>query len=114
MNNIFYFRKWLPSYKREWLAADLFSGANVWAILVPTAMAYSSLVGVSPLIILAAQTAGGAIGSMFAPAKVIVGCSTVELAGQEGPVLRAVMRYGVAIVVGISLATGAAIYVYGR
>ena len=74
----------------------------------------ATLVGVSPLIILAAQTAGGAIGSMFAPAKIIVGCSTVELAGQEGPVLRAVMRYGVAIVAGIALATGAAIYVYGR
>ena len=74
----------------------------------------ATLVGVSPLIILAAQTAGGAVGSMFAPAKVIVGCSTVELAGQEGPVLRAVMRYGVVIVAGIALATGAAIYVYGR
>ena len=47
---------------------------------------------------------------MFAPAKVIVGCSTVELGGKEGPVLRAVMRYGVAIVVGIALATGVAIY----
>ncbi|MCP4540960.1 MAG: L-lactate permease [Chloroflexi bacterium] len=72
----------------------------------------ATLVGVSPIIILAAQTAGGAIGSMFAPAKVIVGCSTVELGGKEGPVLRAVMRYGVTIVVGIALATGIAIYVF--
>ena len=70
----------------------------------------ATLVGVSPLLILAAQTAGGAVGSMFAPAKVIVGCSTVELGGKEGPVLRAVMRYGVAIVIGIALATGAATY----
>ncbi len=74
----------------------------------------ATLVGVSPLIILAAQTAGGALGSMFAPAKVIVGCSTVELGGQEGPVLRGVMRYGLAIVAGIALATGVAIYAYGR
>ena len=74
----------------------------------------ATLVGVSPLIILAAQTAGGAVGSMFAPAKVIVGCSTVELGGKEGPVLRATMRYGLTIVAGLALATGAAVYLYGR
>jgi lactate permease len=72
------------------------------------------LVGVSPLIILAAQTAGGAVGSMFAPAKVIVGCSTVELGGQEGPVLQATMRYGVAIVIGIALTTMGAVCLWGR
>ena len=74
----------------------------------------ATLVGVSPLIILAAQTAGGAVGSMFAPAKVIVGCSTVELGGQEGPVLRATMRYGLAIVAGLALATGVAVHLHGR
>ena len=74
----------------------------------------AALVGVSPLIILAAQTAGGAIGSLFAPAKVIVGCSTVELGGKEGPVLRAAMRYGLAIVAGLALATGVAVYLHGR
>ncbi len=70
----------------------------------------AALVGVSPLIILAAQTAGGAIGSMFAPAKIIVGCSTVDLGNREGPVMRAVMRYGLAIVAGLALATVAAVY----
>ena len=74
----------------------------------------ATLVGVSPIIILAAQTAGGAIGSLFAPAKIIVGCSTVGLGGQEGPVLRAAMRYGLAIVAGLALATVAAIYLFSR
>jgi lactate permease len=72
----------------------------------------AALIGVSPLIILAAQTAGGAIGSLFAPAKVIVGCSTVE--AEEGPALQSAMRYGLAIVTGLALATGVAIYLYGR
>jgi lactate permease len=72
----------------------------------------AALVGVSPLVILAAQTAGGAIGSAFAPAKVIVGCSTVD--AEEPPVLQAVMRYGLAIVAGLALATGVVIYVHGR
>ncbi len=68
----------------------------------------AALIGVSPLVILAAQTAGGAIGSAFAPAKIIVGCSTVD--AEEGPVLRKVMRYGLAIVALLALATGIAVY----
>lgn len=72
------------------------------------------VLGISPYVILAAQTAGGAIGSAFAPAKIIVGCSTVESAGGESAVLRAVMRYGLAIVGGIALLTVVAIYVLGR
>ena len=74
----------------------------------------ATLIGVSPLIILAAQTAGGAVGSLFAPAKVIVGCSTVGLGGGEGPVLRTAMQYGLAIVAGLALATGVAVYLYGH
>jgi len=38
-------------------------------------------------LILAAQTAGGALGSIMAPAKVILGCSTVGLSGKEGKVI---------------------------
>jgi lactate permease len=69
----------------------------------------AALLGLNALIILAAQTAGGAIGSMFAPAKVIVGASTVGLGGEEGPVLKKVMIYGLLLVAVISLATWAAI-----
>jgi len=68
----------------------------------------ATLIGVSPLVIIAAQMAGGSIGSAFAPAKVIVGCSTVK--AEEAPVLRAVMRYGLAILAGVALATMAAAY----
>jgi lactate permease len=57
----------------------------------------AQLLGVSTTAILAAQTTGGALGSMLAPAKIIVGCSTVGLGGQEGPVLRVGVRYGLAI-----------------
>lgn len=57
----------------------------------------AQLAGVSAALILAAQTTGGALGSMIAPAKILVGCSTVGLAGNEGPVLKATLRYGLAI-----------------
>ncbi|RMG96906.1 MAG: L-lactate permease [Chloroflexi bacterium] len=53
--------------------------------------------GVSVSLILAAQTAGGAIGSLFAPAKVIVGCSTVSGA-KDSQVLKLATAYGLAIV----------------
>jgi lactate permease len=68
------------------------------------------IIGVSPLVIIAAQMAGGSIGSAFAPAKIIVGCSTVR--AEEAPVLRAVMRYGLAITAGVALATTAAVYLF--
>lgn len=49
--------------------------------------------GVSVAIILAVQTAGGALGGVFAPAKVVVGVSTVSGA-DEGKVLRIATAYG--------------------
>ena len=40
---------------------------------------------------------------MLAPAKVIVGCSTAGLSGQEGRVLRITVLYGVLITAAIGL-----------
>jgi len=57
----------------------------------------AELAGMSAAVILAAQTTGGALGSMIAPAKILVGCSTVGLSGREGPVLRATLKYGLII-----------------
>lgn len=82
------------------------SNTNANVIFGDLQQSVAALVGVSPLIILAGQTTGAAIGSAFAPAKVIVGCSTVE--AEEGPALRAVMRYGLIIVTIIALTTGLA------
>jgi len=69
----------------------------------------AALGGFSAAIILAAQTTGGALGSMIAPAKLLVGCSTVGLSGKEGPVLKATLRYGLAITAIISVVTMIAI-----
>ncbi len=53
-------------------------------------------------IILAAQTAGGAMGGTFAPAKVIVGCSTVPGA-DDSRVLKLATLYSLTILVGVGL-----------
>ncbi|MFQ5407905.1 MAG: L-lactate permease [Anaerolineales bacterium] len=63
----------------------------------------AALLDIAPAIILAAQTTGGALGAAFAPAKVIVGCSTVGLGGQEGGVLKATLGYGLALVLLIGI-----------
>jgi len=53
-------------------------------------------------LILAAQTAGGAIGSLFAPAKLLVGVSTVAGA-DEGEVLKRATLYGLGIILVIGV-----------
>ena len=62
----------------------------------------STALGLAIPILLAAQTTGGAIGSLFAPATVIVGCSTVEGA-EDSRVLAKATFYGLAIVAMIGL-----------
>ncbi len=88
------------------------SGTNSNVIFGDLQQRVAGLVGVNPLVILAAQTAGGAMGSSFAPAKVIVGCSAVD--AEESLALRAAMRYGLAIVAVLALVTAAIVYVWGR
>jgi len=67
------------------------TNSNVMFGAFQTQMA--ELLGASPLIMAAAQTAGGSIGSMLAPAKVIVGTSTVGLTGREGDVIGKTLKY---------------------
>jgi MFS superfamily sulfate permease-like transporter len=40
---------WLPSYQRKWLMPDILAGVAVWAVMVPESLAYSSIVGVPPI-----------------------------------------------------------------
>ncbi|HUW95118.1 MAG TPA: L-lactate permease, partial [Anaerolineae bacterium] len=73
------------------------SNTNSNVIFAPLQLATARLIGASVLVVLGAQTTGGALGSMLAPAKVIVGCSTAGLAGREGEVMKKTFPYGVLI-----------------
>ena len=79
------------------------SNTNSNVVFAPLQKQAAELLLISVPIILAAQTTGGALGSMLAPAKLIVGCSTAGLAGQEGRVLKKTLLPGLLItgVVGI-------------
>lgn len=61
----------------------------------------AELLMIDPRVLIATQTAGGSLGSMIAPAKIIVGCSTVDAKGKDGEVLRLTLPYGLAIGIGI-------------
>jgi lactate permease len=63
----------------------------------------AELLKISPLVLLAAQTTGGALGSMLAPAKLAVGGSTNAMKGREGEVLRLTLPIGVICVLLIGL-----------
>src|SRR5580698_2824479 len=40
----------LRPYERSWVRGDLIAGLTVWAVLVPEALAYTSIAGVSPVV----------------------------------------------------------------
>jgi lactate permease len=79
------------------------SNTNSNVVFAPLQQQAAQLLGISVAVILAAQTTGGALGSMLAPAKLIVGCSTAGLAGEEGKVLKKTLAPGLIIagVVGV-------------
>jgi sulfate permease, SulP family len=41
---------WLGGYDRRWLRGDVLAGLTVWAVLVPEALAYATIAGVSPVV----------------------------------------------------------------
>ena len=40
----------LGGYRRAWIGGDLVAGLTVWAVLVPEALAYATIAGVSPVV----------------------------------------------------------------
>jgi lactate permease len=65
----------------------------------------AELLGLSVSLILASQTAGGSLGSIMSPAKVIVGSSTVGLADRESLVMGKILAYGLIPIVFVAVVT---------
>jgi lactate permease len=81
------------------------SNTNSNVVFAALQMRTAELIGLQVAIILAAQTTGGAIGSVVAPTKVIVGASTTGAAGEEGAIMRKLIIYVVLLIALISLVT---------
>lgn len=70
------------------------SNTNSNAVFAALQQDTALLLGISVPLVLATQTASAAIASLLAPAKIIVGASTVGMSGDEGTVLRNLLLYG--------------------
>jgi lactate permease len=65
----------------------------------------AELLGLSVPLILGSQTAGGSLGSIMSPAKVIVGCSTVGLNDRESLVMGKVIALGLIPIAAVAIVT---------
>ena len=50
----------MPGYDRSWIRGDVIAGLTFWAVLVPEALAYATIAGVSPVVGLYAAPGAGA------------------------------------------------------
>jgi len=81
------------------------SNNNSNVLFAALQMRTAELLNLSVTLILASQTAGGSLGSIMAPAKVIVGCSTVGLGDHEGAVMGKIIAYGLIPVAWVAVFT---------
>src|SRR5262245_25020306 len=62
----------LAGYQRRWLTADRIAGLTVWAVLVPEALAYATIAGVSPVVGLYAAVPALVLYAAFGSSKHLV------------------------------------------
>ncbi len=105
---------WFYPAVAPWLGAlgAVMTGSNANSNLVFSALQLrtAEILGLPAAIILAAQTTGGALGSVAAPTKVIVGASTAGMEGKEGDILRKLLPIIGILLLAISLITALAVY----
>ncbi|MBM3470384.1 MAG: L-lactate permease [Armatimonadetes bacterium] len=63
----------------------------------------AQMLAMNPALMAALQSSGGSLGSMIAPAKVVLATATTGLLGQEGRVMRATAPYAIAMAAAIGL-----------
>ena len=62
----------LRGYERRWFRSDLIAGLTLWAILVPQALAYASIAGVSPVVGLYAAPGALVLYAALGSSRVLV------------------------------------------
>lgn len=58
--------------------------------------------GLSPVLMAAANSAGGVMGKMIAAQSVVVGCAATGIAGKEGDIFRAALKHSLALALAVA------------
>jgi lactate permease len=74
-------------------------------LFAPMQVVIAGLLAINPNLIAAAQTTGGSLGSMIAPAKIAMGCATIQHQEKAGEVLRMTLLPGAGLALLIGLLT---------
>ncbi len=97
--------RWFP-LASPWIGAlgAFMTGSNTNSNVVLAALQQrtAQLLGLAVPWVLAAQTAGGAIGSVIAPTKIVVGAATAGIEGREGEVIARLAVYVLALMLFLS------------
>lgn len=88
------------------------SNTNANFLFGPLQRDVAILLRSSPAITAALQTTGASLGSMIAPAKVLVVCATAGLQGREGEVMRVALKYSLPMTLLMGLLGWLALWVW--
>jgi L-lactate permease len=81
------------SVRKRMVGTDAGSNALFGSLQVIT----SNRLGLSPVLMAAANSAGGVMGKMLAAQSIIVACAAVGKEGEEGNVFRAVLPHSITL-----------------
>ena len=107
----------LRNYQRDWIRGDVVAGLTVWAVLVPSALAYATIAGVSPVVGLYAAPAALVLYAAFGSSRqLITGPSAAAAALSAAVVGNAVAGNGdqfVATTAALAICVGLAALIAG-
>jgi sulfate permease, SulP family len=100
----------LQGYERSWLRGDLLSGLTVWAVLVPEALAYAAIAGVSPVVGLYAAPGALLLYAAFGSSRQLVVGPMAATAALSAATVAALVPVGggrfVALTAALAITTG--------
>jgi sulfate permease, SulP family len=108
----------LRGYRRAWLRSDLLAGLTVWAVLVPEALAYATIAGVSPVVGLYAAPGALLLYAALGSSRHLVTGPMAATAALSAALVGDLVAQGsgdqfLAFTTGLAIATGAAALIAG-
>ena len=108
----------LRGYERGWLRSDLIAGLTLWAILVPQALAYASIAGVSPVVGLYAAPGALVLYAVLGSSRVLIVGPMAAVAALSAATVGDVVAAGdverfAAFTAGLALIAGVAALIAG-